>query len=138
MTENETSTRWQRRSAGARALRWAVLCAPVGASVAAAWAVHGQLPAVRGPVDRLWHLLVLGLVSTVVVVLVDRLARRLLPLVTLLDLSMLFPDRAPSRLAGRARRRSAAGRSRSSWPGSGMRAPTPVPSPGRSSPWSRR
>jgi putative nucleotidyltransferase with HDIG domain len=41
----------------------------------------------------------LGLVSTVVVVLVDRLARRLLPLVTLLDLSMLFPDRAPSRLA---------------------------------------
>jgi putative nucleotidyltransferase with HDIG domain len=76
-----------------------VLCAPVGASVGAAWAVHGQLPAVRGPADRLWHLLVLGLVSTVVVVLVDRLARRLLPLVTLLDLSMLFPDRAPSRLA---------------------------------------
>jgi putative nucleotidyltransferase with HDIG domain len=71
----------------------------VGASVGAAWAVHGQLPAVRGPADRLWHLLMLGLVSTVVVVLVDRLARRLLPLVTLLDLSMLFPDRAPSRLA---------------------------------------
>ena len=76
-----------------------MLCAPVAASVAAAWAVHGQLPAVRGPVDRLWQLLVLGLVSTVVVVLVDRLARRLLPLVTLLDLSMLFPDQAPSRLA---------------------------------------
>jgi putative nucleotidyltransferase with HDIG domain len=99
MADDRASSRWQRRSAGARALRWAVLCAPVGASVGAAWAVHGQLPAVRGPVDRLWHLLVLGLVSTVVVVLVDRLARRLLPLVTLLDLSMLFPDRAPSRLA---------------------------------------
>jgi putative nucleotidyltransferase with HDIG domain len=76
-----------------------VLCAPVAASVAAAWAVQGQLPAVRGTVDRLWQLLALGLVSTVVVVLVDRLARRLLPLVTLLDLSMLFPDQAPSRLA---------------------------------------
>jgi putative nucleotidyltransferase with HDIG domain len=76
-----------------------VLCAPVGASVGAAWAVHGQLPAVRGPLDRLWQLLVLGLVSTIVVVIVDRLARRLLPLVTLLDLSMLFPDKAPSRLA---------------------------------------
>jgi putative nucleotidyltransferase with HDIG domain len=76
-----------------------VLCAPVGASVGAAWAVHGQLPAVRGPLDRLWQLVVLGVVSMVVVVLVDRLARRLLPLVTLLDLSMLFPDRAPSRLA---------------------------------------
>jgi putative nucleotidyltransferase with HDIG domain len=99
MSDVGTSSRWQRRSAGARALRWAVLCSPVGASVAAARAVQGQLPAVRGPVDRLWHLLVLGLVSTVVVVVVDRLARRLLPLVTLLDLSMLFPDRAPSRLA---------------------------------------
>ena len=99
MADDATSSRWQRRSAGARALRWAVLCAPVAASVGAAWAVHGQLPAVRGPLDRLWQLLVLGLVSTVVVVLVDRLARRLLPLVTLLDLSMLFPDRAPSRLA---------------------------------------
>ncbi len=99
MADDRSSSRWQRRSAGARALRWAVLCAPVGASVAAAWAVHGQLPAVRGTVDRLWQLLVLGLVSTVVVVLVDRLARRLLPLVTLLDLSMLFPDQAPSRLA---------------------------------------
>jgi putative nucleotidyltransferase with HDIG domain len=99
MADDRTSSRWQRRSAGARALRWAVLCAPVVASVTAAWAAHGQLPAVRGPVDRLWQLLVLGLVSTVVVVVVDRLARRLLPLVTLLDLSMLFPDRAPSRLA---------------------------------------
>ena len=99
MADDRTSSRWQRRSTGARALRWAVLCAPVAASVAAAWAVHGQLPTVRGTVDRLWQLLVLGLVSTVVVVLVDRLARRLLPLVTLLDLSMLFPDQAPSRLA---------------------------------------
>ena len=99
MADDRASSRWQRRSVGARALRWAVLGAPVGASVAAAWAVHGQLPAVRGTVDRLWQLLVLGLVSTVVVVLVDRLARRLLPLVTLLDLSMLFPDQAPSRLA---------------------------------------
>ncbi len=99
MADGGTSSRWQRRSTGARALRWGVLCAPVAASVAAAWAVHGQLPAVRGTADRLWQLLVLGLVSTVVVVLVDRLSRRLLPLVTLLDLSMLFPDRAPSRLA---------------------------------------
>ena len=56
MADDRTSCRWQRRSAGAPALRWAVPCAPVGASVAAAWAAHGQL-------------LVLGLVSAVVVVL---------------------------------------------------------------------
>ena len=37
-------------------------------------------------------------VSTLVLLLVDRLGRRALPLVTLLDLSMLFPDRAPSRV----------------------------------------
>jgi uncharacterized membrane protein YgcG len=44
------------------------------------------------------HLAVLVVVSTVVLVVLDRSARRLLPLVTLLDLTLLFPHSAPSRL----------------------------------------
>ncbi len=92
------STRWLRRSTGAAALRAAVLCGPVLTSFAAAYAAHRLMPPVTGHVDRAWHLAVLLVVSTVSLVLVDRLGRRLLPLVTLLDLSMLFPDRAPSRL----------------------------------------
>ncbi len=91
-------SRWQRRSVSAALLRLLVLCAPVGTSFAAAWTVHRALPPVTSHLDRVWHLALLAAVSTVTLVLVDRLGRRLLPLVTLLDLSMLFPDRAPSRL----------------------------------------
>jgi putative nucleotidyltransferase with HDIG domain len=56
------------------------------------------MPPAGGLGDRVAQLLLLAAVSTVVLVLVDRVARRALPLVTLLDLSMLFPDHAPSRL----------------------------------------
>ncbi|MEO7981353.1 MAG: HD domain-containing phosphohydrolase [Sporichthyaceae bacterium] len=92
------STRWLRRSSGATALRAAVLFGPVLTSFAAAYTAHRLMPPVTGHVDSAWHLAVLLVVSTVSLVLVDRMGRRLLPLVTLLDLSMLFPDRAPSRL----------------------------------------
>jgi hypothetical protein len=44
-----------------------------------------------------WWLLPAAAVSVVVCVGVERLTRRLLPLAALLKLSMLFPDRAPSR-----------------------------------------
>ena len=90
--------RWRRRAAGATLLRAAVLAGPVLASVGAAWAVREALPPVGSLAGRAAHLLVLLAVSTVVLLVVDRLFRRALPLVTLLNLSMLFPDRAPSRL----------------------------------------
>ena len=98
MPEDEGAGRWTRRPGWAGGLRLAVLCAPVAASVLAAWAVHRALPPVAGNLDRAWHLVVLIAVSTLALVVCDRAGRRLLPLVTLLDLSMLFPDRAPSRL----------------------------------------
>jgi putative nucleotidyltransferase with HDIG domain len=93
------NTRWERRSAWATSLRLTVLVGPVVASVAAAWAGRLLLPTPTGATGRLAVLGVLLAVSTLTLVVVDRLGRRLLPLVTLLDLSMLFPDRAPSRLA---------------------------------------
>ena len=64
----------------------------------AAWGVHRLLPPAAGLADRAWHLGVLMALSMLVVLIVDRLGRRLLPLATLLDLSMLFPDQAPSRV----------------------------------------
>ena len=65
--------------------------------MAAGAAVSVALPAPRtfGGVATQW--VVVLTVSTVVALLVDRLTRRLLPLATLLKLSMLFPDKAPSR-----------------------------------------
>jgi hypothetical protein len=90
--------RWRRQAVGATLLRAAVLAGPVLASLGAAVSVRPLLPAAASLAGRAGNLLVLLLVSTAVLVLVDRLARRALPLVTLLNLSMLFPDRAPSRL----------------------------------------
>jgi putative nucleotidyltransferase with HDIG domain len=93
------NTRWESRSAWATSLRLTVLVGPVVASVATAWGCRLLLPAPTGAATRLAVLGVLLVVSSLTLVLVDRLGRRLLPVVTLLDLSMLFPDRAPSRLA---------------------------------------
>jgi putative nucleotidyltransferase with HDIG domain len=95
---DEELGRWRRRAHEAAVLRLAVLCGPVLASFAAAYGVHRLLPPVASNLDRTWHLVLLVAVSTLALLVVDRLGRRLLPLVTLLDLSMLFPDRAPSRV----------------------------------------
>ena len=96
--QDQAPGRWRSHAFGAAALRLTVMCGPVVASFAAAWGVHSVLPPVRNHLDRGWHLAVLVAVSTLVMLGVDRLSRKLLPLVTLLDLSMLFPDRAPSRV----------------------------------------
>ena len=94
----DDARRWRQRRANAAAIRFCVVGAPVLASVATAWGVHRLLPPVTGVLARGGYLLVLLAVSTLVLVVVDRLARRVLPLATLLELSLLFPDRAPSRL----------------------------------------
>lgn len=87
--------RWQARPVAAAAVRVAVLAVPLLAALAASAATAalvedlptaGQLLAVLG-------------VATLVLVLVDRAVRRLLPLAALLELSLLFPDRAPDRFA---------------------------------------
>ncbi len=91
-------TRWTARPRWATAVRVAVFLGPVLTSFAVAWVVTGLLPPSTGRPGQAVHLGVLVVVSTVVLVVLDRAARRLLPLVTLLDLSLLFPQSAPSRL----------------------------------------
>lgn len=91
-------TRWTARPGWATAMRIAVFLGPVLTAFAAAWGATRMLPASSGLAGQAVHLGVLVVVSTVVLVVLDRAARRLLPLVTLLDLSLLFPHSAPSRL----------------------------------------
>ena len=98
MPAEETPGRWERRAAWSTAIRVAVFCAPIAASFGAAYAAHAALPPVTGRAGQVASLAVLVGVSTIVLLLVDRLGRRAVPLATLLDLSMLFPDRAPSRV----------------------------------------
>lgn len=91
--------RWQSRPLISALLRAAIFLAPVVASVGAAVTMAAILPVPDSPATTvLWWLTVFA-VATAVLVIVERLARRLLPLAMLLRLAMLFPAKAPSRLA---------------------------------------
>jgi putative nucleotidyltransferase with HDIG domain len=68
------------------------------ASIAGLVAVR-LLPSPRGALGVAAWLLAVVAVTTVVLLASERLARRLLPLATLLRLSLVFPDEAPSRFA---------------------------------------
>ena len=96
---DDDDTRWAARPTLARVLRVAVFASPVGAAVGVSSLAHLALGAAGSRVEQAWHLAVLIAVSTATLVVVDRVARRAVPLVTLLELSMLFPDHAPSRFA---------------------------------------
>ena len=96
---DDDDTRWAARPTLARVLRVAVFASPVAAAVGVSSLAHLALGAAGSRVEQAWHLAVLIAVSTATLVVVDRVARRAVPLVTLLELSMLFPDHAPSRFA---------------------------------------
>ena len=94
--DRPTADRWQARHAAALAVRVAAALIPIVLSIAAAWTVaHWIGPQKLGAIG--WVLP--GLVALVVVFLTERLCRRLLPLASLLKLTMTFPDQAPSRLS---------------------------------------
>jgi hypothetical protein len=76
---------------------------PLACALAVNVVIGRQVGPPSGPAIVLWVVLILA-VSSTVLVLVYNLTRRLLPLAVLLDVSLAFPDRAPSRFA-LARRR---------------------------------
>ena len=89
--------RWRRRPALAFCVRLLVFLFPIAATLAVSIGLSRTLPA---PTDRghevLWWVAIVA-VSLAVFIVADQLCRRALPLVALLQLSMLFPDRAPRR-----------------------------------------
>src|SRR6476646_2825372 len=94
----ETLTRWEPRPAVAALLRAFALIAPIAASVAFVHFVSQIIGPPSGSVLRhvvWWVGLSAG--ATVVLIGIDRLTRRLLPLAALLKLALVFPDEAPSR-----------------------------------------
>ena len=90
--------RWAAHRVQALALRAVVYIGPVAVSVVF---VHYLARAVSAPTSSLWLFLGwwfgLSIAATAVLVVIDRLLRRLLPLAALLQLSLVFPDEAPSR-----------------------------------------
>jgi HD-GYP domain-containing protein (c-di-GMP phosphodiesterase class II) len=89
--------RWRRRPVLAFCVRLLIFLVPIAVTLAVSIGLSRTLPA---PTDRgheaLWWIAIIA-VSLAVFVVADHLCRRALPLVALLQLSMLFPDRAPRR-----------------------------------------
>jgi putative nucleotidyltransferase with HDIG domain len=91
--------RWERRAVASAVVRGLVLVVPVGAALGGGVGVSDALPAPRGLLGTVgWYAATLA-GSLAALMIVDRLARRLLPLAVLLRMTLVFPDRAPSRLA---------------------------------------
>ncbi|HUF83956.1 MAG TPA: HD domain-containing phosphohydrolase, partial [Acidimicrobiia bacterium] len=101
----DVAGRWKRRSAASALLRAGILLVPVAASAATGIVVARALPEPTGSTQVAWWFAVLG-ASTVVLLAVDRIARRALPLAALLRLTLVFPDRAPSRISVALRSRN--------------------------------
>ena len=79
-------------------LRAFVLIAPIAASVAFVHVASSLIsPPGSGTLMHVAWWVGLSAAATVVLIGVDRLTRRLLPLTALLKLALVFPDEAPSR-----------------------------------------
>jgi putative nucleotidyltransferase with HDIG domain len=90
--------RWRSRSGLSFALRAAVALLPAAAAAVTVAALGTIAPPPDGPARWGW-ILWLVLAGTLVAVAAERIARRVLPLAVLFQLSLAFPDRAPSRFA---------------------------------------
>jgi hypothetical protein len=93
-----TTQRWSGRPLQAALLRAVAFVAPIAASIGFVDLVSQVAPA---PLSSLWVYLLwwlwLTTAATLVLVGVERVVRRLLPLAALLKLSLVFPDQTPSR-----------------------------------------
>jgi hypothetical protein len=94
-------------------VRLVVFALPIVASFLVAMWLSRRLPVPDPFGERLARWLGIALLSTVVLVAVQRIARHVLPLSALLSLTLVFPDAAPSRFRIALRSLSARGLERS-------------------------
>lgn len=95
----ERPDRWAGRPVASYSIVAAVHLVPIAAAVTASAVLSRRLSAPEGTGETIVRWSVLLGSSTAVLFVLDRLARRALPLAALLKLSMVFPDKAPQRLA---------------------------------------
>ncbi len=89
---------WEARPRLARALRIFVLVVPVVVACLSSVVANRWLPRVESMPVSIVRILLIMAVSTATVWVSDKGARKLLPLAVLMQLSLVFPDQAPSRL----------------------------------------
>ena len=95
-----THSRWEARPFSAAMIRWAAFLTPIAASVVAVAVASKLIPAPASSLGLYlawWLGMAVG--ATLVLVAIDRLSRRILPLAALLKLSLVFPDQTPSRFS---------------------------------------
>lgn len=90
---------WEARPWLAVAVRVALAITPPTASFAATLVFAREFPALRTSLSSPLWWLVMFFIGFSAMVITDRLTRRMMPLAALLNLTLLFPDRAPSRFA---------------------------------------
>ena len=96
---NDSGRRWKSFSRASLLVSGIVVAIPICVSAAVAFAMSHLLPRPHTVLfEVLWWIGVLG-TAGLAAIGAGRLSRRLLPLAALLNMSMLFPDKAPSRLA---------------------------------------
>ncbi len=88
---------WQRRRFLGSAARAAISLAPVVMSTGTAFLLNALLPRPDSAVSVVARVAFIVVGSFIVLAVVDRQARKLLPLAALLQLSLLFPDQLPNR-----------------------------------------
>ena len=98
MLPERRDDRWAAHPVLAALVRTGVVLVPLALSVTTGVLAGRALPLGQTPIERIGWWLVIFLLSAVVLFVSDRLARRVLPLAVLLELSLVFPDRAPSRV----------------------------------------
>jgi putative nucleotidyltransferase with HDIG domain len=97
-SDRQDEQRWRPRPLLSFALRLVSVLVPAAAGAASAYAFVVAVPAPKGITLIPWAV---GLVvsSTIATALAERIGKRFLPLAMLLRLSLVFPDKAPSRFA---------------------------------------
>ena len=93
------SREWERRPGLSRTVRIGVVATPIAASFGVAALLSHVLPRPDGLAAAVLSTVVIAAASMATLVVLERAARRLLPLAALLNLSLIFPDKAPARFS---------------------------------------
>ncbi|MGD9795021.1 MAG: HD-GYP domain-containing protein, partial [Acidimicrobiia bacterium] len=96
--QTSSGTPWESRRVLAAAVRVAIAVVPLISSILVILVVGRIWVQPSGPAKAGWWVVLCGL-STGVYYLIERVTRRFLPLASLLKLTLIFPDEAPSRFS---------------------------------------
>ena len=107
-TRANEDSRWRDRTGLARALQVAIMVLPVVLSFIFTYAMGKKFPPSSLGVNRWVWVAVVFVTANILLYLLVRLSRRLMPLAALMKLSLVFPDQAPSRSRVALRRSNSA------------------------------